>query len=174
MASLNHNRPLSSIAPAASLGPVLEGRSKVYLLPGDLHVTAEPCQLTTILGSCVAVCLWDRQTRIGGMNHFILPAWREGEGPSTRFGDLATVELLRRLMSLGCRQRSVTAKLFGGAALFRPEARYEASLGAKNVETARLLLKNASISVVAEDVGGSNGRKIIFNSDDGSVWSRPV
>jgi chemotaxis protein CheD len=174
MAAFDQTRLLSVTAPATSLGPVLEGRSKAYLLPGDLQVASEPCQLTTILGSCVAVCLWDRQLGIGGMNHFILPAWRQGEGPSTRFGDIATIELLRRLISLGCRQHSLIAKLFGGAALFRAEARYEASLGAKNVETARLMLKNASIPVVAEDVGGSNGRKVIFNSDDGSAWSRPV
>ena len=159
---------------AASMGPVLEGRSKVYLLPGQLHAAAEPCQLTTILGSCVAVCLWDPKTGIGGMNHFILPAWREGEGPSLRFGDVATAELLARLLKLGSRQHDIRAKVFGGAALFRSGERYESSLGAKNVETARTLLRNAGIPVVAEDLGGHSGRKLIFNNDDGSAWVRPV
>src|SRR4051812_50175375 len=65
--------------------PLVMGRKTVYLLPGELHASAEQTQVTTILGSCVSVCLWDQKLRIGGMNHFLLPMWREGGGRSKGF-----------------------------------------------------------------------------------------
>lgn len=164
----------SSISSMSSGIPLVGERTRVYLLPGELQVSDKPCQMTTILGSCVAVCLWDTNLRIGGMNHFLLPACREGSGCSTRFGDLATRTLFQRLLELGSQRQHLKAKLFGGSALFRSEARYESSLGAKNVAAARLMMNNAGISVIAEDTGGSLGRKIVFNTDDGSAWSRQV
>lgn len=159
--------------PAAE-APWAGERRRVYLLPGELHASAEPCQITTILGSCVAVCLFDLQLRIGGMNHYILPAGREGEGSSTRFADIAMQALLERMMELGCTRRNLAAKLFGGSAQWNSQRPYAASLGAKNVETAREHLQRASIPILAEDTGGIPGRKVIFHTDDGSVWSRRV
>jgi chemotaxis protein CheD len=154
--------------------PLIGERTRVYLLPGELQVSDKPCQMTTILGSCVAVCLWDTKLHIGGMNHFLLPACTEGSGCSMRFGDLATRSLLQRLLELGSQRQHFQAKLFGGSALFRSEARYESSLGAKNVALAKAMMNNAGIPVIAEDTGGSQGRKIVFNTDDGSAWSRQV
>jgi len=161
------------IEPSAA-APEVDCRTRHYLLPGELKVSAEPAQLTTILGSCVSVCMWDPNVHIGGMNHFLLPAWREGEGHSTRFGDIATRTLLEKLLGMGCQRRHLVAKLFGGSALFQKESRYFASLGAKNVEAARLMMKNAGVPVIAQDTGGNKGRKLIFNTDDGSAWSRQV
>ena len=162
------------VGPAFSQVPEVAGRSRIYLLPGELKASKEPAQITTILGSCVAVCLWDTHNRVGGMNHFLLPAWREGEGSSTRFGDIATQTLLQRLLELGCQKRHLTAKLFGGSALFRPQSGYATSLGAKNVDAARTMMANAGIPVIAQDTGGTHGRKLIFHTDDGAAWSRQV
>src|SRR5438270_854984 len=178
MATFDINSPipdqLPAIEPVDADTPTVAGRTRAYLLPGELKVSKEPAQITTILGSCVAVCLWDAHIQIGGMNHFLLPAWREGEGPSTRFGDVATRNLLQKLLELGCQRRHLIAKLFGGAALFRSQDRYVASLGSKNVEAARTMMKNAGIPVIAQDTGGTHGRKVVFNTDDGSAWSRQV
>lgn len=91
-----------------------------------------------------------------------------------RFGDLATETLLQRLLELGSARRDIIAKIFGGSALFRNCERYATSLGAKNVEAAQLMMENARIPIVAQDTGGKHGRKIIFNTGDGSVWSRKV
>ena len=154
--------------------PAIGDRERVYLLPGQLHATDRACQITTILGSCIAVCLWDSKRRIGGMNHFLLPAWRKGEGASMRFGDLATRALFEKLLALGCQRRHIAAKIFGGAALFQKEDRYETSLGAKNVAAVRTMMKNANIPILAEDTGGNHGRKVVFHTDDGSVWSRQI
>jgi chemotaxis protein CheD len=155
-------------------GPILGERRRKYLLPGDLHVSAEPCQITTILGSCVAICLFDAKRRAGGMNHFLLPMSREGETSSLRFADIATVALLEKLLALGCRRQNLTAKVFGGSALFQHRDRYAASLGAKNVSAALQLLENAGIAVVAQETGGDQGRKVVFDTDDGVAWSRRV
>ncbi|MGO9863053.1 MAG: chemotaxis protein CheD [Terriglobales bacterium] len=154
--------------------PVVGARQRVFLLPGQLHVSPEPTQICTILGSCVSICLWDPQRLAGGMNHFLLPASREGEPASLRFADVATTALLEKLLLLGCRPRNLRAKIFGGSFMFQNQDRYTASLGANNVAAALWLMKNAGIPVAEQDTGGIKGRKIVFNTDDGAAWSRRV
>ena len=155
-------------------GPAIGNRKKAYLLPGQLYVSAEPCQIKTILGSCVAICLWDKWRGTGGMNHFLLPASREGQPASLRYGDEATRFLLELLDGLGCQPPNLCAKIFGGAALFQSRERYSISLGAKNVAAALSLMKSAGIPVVAQETGGLQGRKLIFNTDDGVAWSQKI
>jgi chemotaxis protein CheD len=162
---------LGGVTPNA---PVLGERRRAYLLPGQLHVSGEPCQIRTILGSCVSICLWDQRKRAGGMNHFLLPASREGEAASQRFADVATKALLEKLQLLGCRPPALQAKIFGGSSMFQSENRYGSSLGARNVAAALDLMKNAGIPVSVRDTGGSQGRKIVFNTDDGMAWSRRI
>ncbi len=157
----------------ASIRPDAGDRKAVYLLPGELHASADPCQIKTILGSCVSICLWDKRRGAGGMNHFLLPSSREGE-PSLRFADVAARVLLERLQALGCRPPNLRAKVFGGAAIFQTRDRYAVTLGAKNVTAALALMKDAGIPVIAQETGGAQGRKIIFNTDDGVAWSRRI
>ena len=154
--------------------PLLGERQRAYLLPGQLHASAEPCQIKTILGSCVAICLWDKRRSAGGMNHFLLPASRECQAASLRFADEATNVLLEQLRTLGCRPPNLRAKIFGGAALFQLRDRYATSLGAKNVAAALDLMKRAGIPVIAQETGGAMGRKVIFNTDDGVAWSQKI
>jgi chemotaxis protein CheD len=154
--------------------PLPGERQRAYLLPGQFHVSAEPCQIKTILGSCVSICLWDSRRAVGGMNHFLLPSSGEGQPVSLRFGDMATAALLEKLLWVGGRVENLTAKVFGGAAIFQNQNRYAVSLGARNVAAALELLKNAGIPVVAQQTGGSHGRKLIFNTDDGAAWSKRV
>lgn len=150
------------------------GRQRIFLLPGNLHVSVEPCQITTILGSCVSICLWDKKRRLGGMNHFLLPAARSETCNSSRFADVATSALLQHLQSAGCQRCDLVSKIFGGAAILRNETLYPTSLGANNVVAALRLMESAAIPVVAAETGGDRGRKIVFHTDDGEVWSRTV
>jgi chemotaxis protein CheD len=166
--------PSDTLCGLAPNAPVLGERQRVYLLPGQLHGSGEPCQIRTILGSCVSICLWDQRQRTGGMNHFLLPASREGEPASLRFADVATKALLERLQVLGCRAQNLQAKIFGGSSMFQNENRYAISLGARNVAAALDLMKNAGIPVGIRDTGGTQGRKIVFNTDDGMVWSQRI
>lgn len=163
-----------TLSRAAGSAPLPGDRQRAYLLPGQLHASAEPCQIKTILGSCVAICLWDKRRSAGGMNHFLLPASREGQAASLRFADEATKVLLEQLRSLGCRAPNLRAKIFGGAALFQLRDRYATSLGAKNVAAALDLMKSARIPVIAQETGGAMGRKVIFNTDDGVAWSQKI
>jgi chemotaxis protein CheD len=154
--------------------PALGERRSAYLLPGELHASADPCQIRTILGSCVAICLWDGRQHIGGMNHFLLPASSEGHPASSRFADVATRTLLEALQSLGCRIPDLLAKIFGGASMFQKPDRRIISLGAQNVAVALELLRKAGIPVAVQETGGIHGRKIMLNTDDGVVWCQRI
>ena len=166
--------PAQANTSMAVSGPSAGNQRRAYLLPGQLYVSAEPCEIKTILGSCVAICLWDKRRGAGGMNHFLLPTSRAGQPSSLRYADEATRALLEQLHTMRCRPPNLRAKIFGGAALFQKRHHYGASLGAKNVAAALSLMKEAGIPVIAQDVGGHQGRRIIFNTDDGSAWSQRI
>ncbi len=154
--------------------PADGGRSKFYLHPGDLFASAQRSAVSTILGSCVAVCLWDPISKIGGMNHYLLPLWTGQGTSSTRFGDVAVQELLNKLLELGGQKSRFQAKLFGGACVIDAFRERENHLGTKNIRTAEELLERAGIPLVGHDVGGCKGRKLIFHTDDGTAWVRQL
>jgi chemotaxis protein CheD len=160
------SRPLSPRPPAGC-------GAAVYLHAGQIAASREPCAVTTVVGSCVMVCLFDPARGMGGANHYVLPAASAAALASPRFGDVAIPELVARLVALGCRASELSAKVFGGASILQASERIGAeSLGAKNVRLARSLLSDMGISVLAEDVGGTRGRKVVFHTDAGSVWVR--
>jgi chemotaxis protein CheD len=166
-ASVPTRRAMADVATSASP----RDARRVYLPPGRL-LAAEGCvEVTTILGSCVAVCLWDEAKGLGGVNHFLLPA---GLPASPRFGDAAVPLLIERLLELGAGRSRLRAKVFGGASVldaFRGEAE---PLGARNVKAARERLSDAQIRVVGEDVGGMFGRKLVFDVQTGKAWVRAI
>ena len=88
---------------------------QAYLHAGHMVVSSDPCRVTTVLGSCVAVGLWDPTSGVGGVNHFLLPQGSE----SARFGNVAVRTLIREVVAAGGRRRSLQAKLFGGACVLR-------------------------------------------------------
>lgn len=139
----------------------------VYLHPGQLFVATTPAVVTTILGSCVAVCIWDGALGIGGINHFLLPTGLKGSSTGTRYGNVATEQLLEKLARAGARRPHLLAKVFGGACVLDAMRGKEDHLGGKNVDVARKFLTDSGIPVVASDVGGNRGRKLIFHPHDG-------
>ncbi len=142
----------------------------VFLHAGQLIESADPCRVTTILGSCVAVGVWDVWSGVGGINHYMLPLAAAQRSGSARFGSVALPLLLTRLTALGARQGGLRAKVFGGACVL--EAMRESALGGKNVELARRFLAERGIPIVAEDVGGDRGRKLVFTTGDGAAEVR--
>jgi len=142
-----------------------------FLYPGTVFSAPEPHRVTTVLGSCVSVCLWDRKAGIGGINHFMLPLWN-GEGLSTpRYGNIAIDRLFEGMLRLGCRREGLIAKIFGGAALWS-NPRGLLAVGDRNVELARQTLREQGIPILASQVGGDVGRKIIFHTGTGEVMLR--
>jgi chemotaxis protein CheD len=144
----------------------------VYLHAGQLSVAAVPTAITTILGSCVAVCLFDPAARVGGMNHFLLPLHVERE-KSPRFGTVAVPQLVDEVVRAGARRDALLAKVFGGASVIGA-FRGSRNLGEENAQLALRLLEDARIRVLDMDLGGKRGRKVIFHSDDGTAWVRPL
>jgi len=154
--------------------PADGGRSRIYLHPGQLFASAERSAVSTILGSCVAVCLWDPILKIGGINHYLLPLWTGQGTVSPRFGDVAVQELLDKLLQLGGRKSRLQAKIFGGACVIEAFRNRENHLGMNNVQTAEELLEKEGIPLVGHDVGGCRGRKLIFHTDNGTAWVKQL
>lgn len=139
---------------------------RVFLSPGEVFGAAEPTLVTTVLGSCVAVTLWDKNRQVGGINHFVLP--RGGE--SARYGETAILALLENVIGLGAHLRSLEAKVFGGAAVLPTSG--EGSVGAANVAYALGELSRRGIPVVARRTGGERGRLLMFNTETGDAFVR--
>ena len=156
-------------AEEAGLDPGATMLPSVYLHPGQLFVTIEPAVVTTILGSCVAVCLWDAGLGIGGINHYLLPTGLKTSATALRYGNVAIERLLERLARAGARLTSLRAKLFGGACVLDAMRGKQTHLGDTNVEIARRALFEAGIPIAASDVGGGRGRKLVFYPHDGSA-----
>jgi chemotaxis protein CheD len=147
---------------------------RVYLHPGQIAASADPCTITTILGSCVAVCLWDPQLKAGGINHYLLPYRTSVAASPLRFGDSATRQLIAKMTALGCTKKNLRAKVFGGACVLEAFQSRTDDLGTRNVEIALKVLAEEQIPVIAEDLGGSQGRKLIFHTHDGNAWVRKI
>lgn len=142
-----------------------------YLYPGLLFAEAHGCRVTTVLGSCIAVCLFDPVRRIGGINHYMLPLWN-GEGlPTPRYGNVAIETLIDRLQGMGCQISRLQAKVFGGAAMWENGTGL-ITIGERNIDLAWRMLHHYAIPVVGNDVGGNVSRKIICNTGTGEVLLR--
>jgi chemotaxis protein CheD len=145
-------------------------RHSVYLHPGQLIVSERPEVVLTILGSCVAVCLWDIRRPIGGVSHFVLPH-RTSEG-TTRVAGVAVPRLVEQLLGLGASPRDLRAKLVGGANVVCPRVGTAPTFGEKNASIARELLREGGVPIVAEHLGGQRGRRLVFETASGAAWVR--
>ncbi|OGU11264.1 MAG: histidine kinase [Geobacteraceae bacterium GWC2_58_44] len=150
----------------------------VKILPGEYFATAGATAITTLLGSCVSVCLYDRISGIGGMNHFMLPELMQGgsavrctDACCARYGSCAMRQLLKRLELLGASRSRLEAKLFGAGRIM---AGGGADIGEKNAAFALAHLKGEGIPVVAKDLGGRSARRVIFFPATGRAFVKKV
>jgi chemotaxis protein CheD len=162
---------LSARALAVSVAESDATSRLVYLHPGQLAAFDEPMVVTTILGSCVSVALYDAAAGVGGLNHFVLAGGAGSQSP--RYAEPACEQLLARVLALGARPARLVAKLFGGAALFAP-APGRNSVGDANAAAARGWLAEREIPLVASDLGGLAGRRLFFEVPSGHARSLPV
>ena len=139
---------------------------QTYIHPGQLCFVTEPTVVTTVLGSCVSVCLYDEEHAAAGVNHFLLPV---GSTESPRFGESANAMLLARFRELGVPVSRLRAKVFGGASMGGSSA---GDLASRNVEVAVAFLRSHAIPIVSQDTGGERGRKLIFRTADATAWVR--
>lgn len=143
------------------------------LVAGDYFATGEDMVLETVLGSCIAVCLFDERTGIAGMNHFMLPANRQPDSDAKvgRYGTHAMELLINEMMHLGANRYDLKAKVFGGGNVNKMR---EGNLrvGDWNTRFAMDFLHTETIPVVASDTGGNNGRRIVLFTKGGNVKLR--
>lgn len=139
--------------------------SKIFIYPGNLEVSKRPIQFTTILGSCVAVCLWDNKLKFGGMNHFMLPLWN-GEGlASPKYGNIAIEKLIHKMIWSGASIENLEAKIFGGGNVIdSPHNIYK--IGDRNIEVALSKLDEFNIKIISSSTGGKLGRKILMDTSN--------
>lgn len=146
------------------------------ILPGEFYVSRGGEVITTVLGSCIAVCMHDPVLGIAGMNHFMLPEKdvltvqdvERGVKTMSRYGNWAIEYLLNQLLKMGSRKERIEVKLFGGSSVL---ARHT-SVGQRNTCFAEDYFVREKISVVASDVGGSYPRKIRYFPETGKVLVR--
>lgn len=159
---------------AAEAPPVARARVPVYLHPGQLLVSASPRAVSTILGSCVAVCLYDPRREVGGINHFLLPTHAGDARPSPRFGDVAMRTLLEDVLSRGARREHLRAGVYGGACVLEAFRSGAGHLGERNAEVALEFLYAQRILVERDETGGTRGRKLVFHTDDGTTLVKTI
>jgi chemotaxis protein CheD len=141
---------------------------------GEIKVAESPHLLKAIgIGSCVAVTVYDRENKTGGLAHVMLPCFEEAHDKTnpTKFTDVAIVMMIDEMKRRGARTQSMIAKIFGGANMF-PEIISSDSamdIGKRNFEAARQELERLDIQIIAEEVGDHIGRTVLFDTRDGSV-----
>lgn len=131
-------------------------------------MSQEPIIIQTILGSCVAVCLFDERNQIGGMNHFMLPFWNGDGLASPKFGNIAIDRLLQSMLKKGAQMNYIKAKIFGGGAVINYQSD-KVQVGERNIIVAETAMAELNIPIVNKSVGGKLGRKILFNTKTGVV-----
>ncbi len=148
-----------------------DGRKLVAVHIGDFHASREPSMIKTVLGSCIAVCLYCPMTRTGGMNHILLPGGenRFGFDDSSRWGINAMELLINAILKLGGYRLRLQAKVFGGGHVL-PGISVENSPGHKNVEFVEQFLGVERIPIVARDTGGTVSRQVILLTDTFEVY----
>jgi chemotaxis protein CheD len=146
----------------------------VYLNPAEIVVAEAPATVTTVLGSCVAVTLFSPRTRIGSICHAVLPS---GLGPEPgKFADQAIRYMIDYFHEQQIDTDELVAKVFGGADMF-PQmrgSRNQGTIGAQNIRASLAALEQAGINPAVVEVGGQQGRKLVFFSDTGDVYIKRV
>jgi chemotaxis protein CheD len=141
---------------------------------GELKVSESPHTISAVgLGSCIAVTLYDKCIKIGGLAHIVLPSIKEATDSSNplRFADVAINIMITDMKRMGANIQIMSAKIFGGANMF-PEIIFSHSpmdVGKKNIVAVQRELKKHNIGIVASEVGDHIGRTVMFNIEDGSV-----
>lgn len=144
----------------------------------DIAISQSPQKLVAYgLGSCVGVALYDTRSKTGGLAHVMLPSSRLHSNetpPPGKYADTAISALAAEMQKAGCRIKGLEAKIVGGANMFASLAQSAMPIGLRNVSAIRLALAELGIPILGEDVGGAQGRTMIFNLEDGRIEIRKL
>ncbi|WP_085299853.1 chemoreceptor glutamine deamidase CheD [Cognaticolwellia mytili] len=151
------------------------------ILPGEFYVSKENTPIATTLGSCVSACIWDVESQIGGMNHFMLPLtdreahevdWgqRGMHSDATRYGNFAMEYLINLILKNGGKKKNLQAKAFGGAKVLKNMT----NIGERNIDFVLSYLEDEKIPLISSDLGSVYPRKVIFEPHTGRVLVKTI
>lgn len=137
-----------------------------FLQPGYIFMPDQSISISTVIGSGVSVCIYDKKIQIGGMNHFQLPYMATKGKTTALYGNIATIALIKMMLAHGSKRKHLEAQIFGGA--YNPK-KNDKDIGRENIKIARNILLKSKISIISKDVGGEKGRKVVFNTDTNEI-----
>ena len=144
------------------------------ILPGEYYVTINSEAVATVLGSCVSACIRDRVTKVGGMNHFMLPveassssgSWKStGAGAATRYGNFAMEHMINDILKNGGSRENLEVKVFGGGKILAQMT----DIGMRNINFVKDYIKTEGLQLLTEDLGDIYPRKVIYFPESGKV-----
>lgn len=149
----------------------------IFLTVGEHHFTTKPSRVRTVLGSCVTVTLFDKQTRTGAMCHGLLPKCKnygtcdKEYSVCFRFVECSIWAMLAKFEKAGIPRQRLEAKLFGGSVIManREQAKDVFQVAQRNVDAAMTAIEEAGLKLVAFDFGGGESRRLMFRTDTGKV-----
>ena len=144
----------------------------------DSAIVTSPDKLITMgLGSCIGIALYDKEKRIAGLVHIMLPDSKQFKNivNPLKYADLGVEILFKEMIAYGCRKENITAKIAGGASMFNfSDKKIISDIGKRNAEAVICTIKELSIPIIGEDVGGNKGRTMIIESESGLVTVRSI
>lgn len=161
----------------------------ITIFPGEIYISSSEEIISTVLGSCIAVCLYDLENNIGGMNHFMLPKSNKHNSHistknhlldmdeltdnAMRFGITAMDVLLAKMVKKGAQRKNIRAKIFGGGNVLTSMT-IRPTVGERNIEFAKSYLKTEGITLENEHIAENIGRKIFFLTGSSSVFVKAI
>lgn len=148
------------------------------IIPGEYYVTRANELVTTVLGSCIAACIRDREAGIGGMNHFMLPETHAGSpsraetviNNAARYGNYAMEHLINTILSNGGKRKNLEVKVFGGGRIIQTMT----DVGMKNIEFVLDYIDQEGLNLLSRDLGDIYPRKVIYYPQTGRVSMKKI
>jgi chemotaxis protein CheD len=147
-------------------------RYTVKVLPGEFYISKEDIVLSTVLGSCISVCIYDPLLDFGGMNHFMLPASSvqdDIERP-LRYGLFAMEQLINGMMKNGCKRENMQIKVTGGGAMISGLI----SIGAQNIDFIKKYIEEENLQLISIDLGGDQARRVAYFPKPGRMLGKKL
>jgi chemotaxis protein CheD len=149
------------------------------ILPGEYYVTQENELVVTVLGSCVSACIRDKESGIGGMNHFMLPETSPGKlkqgneaivGMATRYGNYAMEHLINTILGNGGKRKNLEVKVFGGGKIIPTLS----DVGMKNINFVLDYIAQEGLNLLSQDLGDIYPRKVVYSPKTGKVSMKKI
>lgn len=149
------------------------GNELTFLLPGEMIVTSQAMKISSILGSCVSVCLFSPEGNVAGMNHFMLPYNPRNDSNRLRYGDTSIEDMIHKMIRTGALYKNISAQIYGGSSMFI-NSDNGFRIGEKNIKSALKSLEKLEIPIIFKETGGNTGRRVIFDTSAGIITSMMI